>query len=746
MTSTPLPDACRVPQARVPRAGAARLASSSTRRTAALLAAALGAVLQATPAGAQPAAGAVPEPSQLLGLAVGADRTLADWPQITRYFAALAAASPRVRVDTLGPTTQNRPMILATITSPENMRRLDAIRRDQARLADPRGLSAADEARLVAEQPAVVMISCNIHANEIGSSQMAMELAHRLATNDTLQRALERVVVLLVPSMNPDGQQMITDWYKRGLGTPLEGGPLPYLYHHYVGHDNNRDWYMVTQKETRLVTDVLYRRWFPEVFYDVHQQGNEGMRLTLSPYVDPIDPNIDPLIVRAINHVGAEMALALEARGKSGVGDGATYDLWWHGGARSTPYRHNMVGLLSEAASVRIATPITQSLADLKGHPRGLPKYERRVNYPNPWPGGTWRLRDIIDYELIASETLVRMLAEQRADYVRNFVRLGRKSVRQGEAGGPFAYVIPAGQRDAHAVQRLVEVLRAGAVEVSRATAPFAAGGRRYAAGSYVVPMAQPYRAHAKDLLEPQRFPKQEQYPGGPEVPPYDVAGWTLPYQLGVQADAVDSAFVVSAAPRAATETAAAGRRTRRGGDRERRVDGVGPHAELVGERPAGHVVGRHLGPAGVLLLLREALRLEQILGVRAVRLRHRHHVRAGRVAPPAGRERRRRAPHLHGARAEHLDQALHRRAGRAARRDHVRERPAVSPEPHLLRPELHEVAHVVAALLGEHAHERLARDQLVVHDVAQPPRPARPRVREVHAAARTSAARAGAP
>jgi hypothetical protein len=349
---------------------------------------------------------------------------------------------------------------------------------------------------------------------------------------------------------------MIVDWYKRGLGTPLEGGPLPYLYHHYVGHDNNRDWYMVTQKETRLVTDVLYRQWFPEVFYDVHQQGNEGMRLTLSPYVDPIDPNIDPLIVRAINHVGAEMALALEARGKSGVGDGATYDLWWHGGARSTPYRHNMVGLLSEAASVRIATPITQKLSDLKGHPRGLPRYERRVNYPNPWPGGTWRLRDIIDYELIASEALVRMLAEQRETYVGNFARLGRKSVRLGETEAPYAYVIPAGQRDAHAVARLVEVLRLGGVEVGRATAPFAAGGRSYGAGSYVVRMAQPYRAHAKDLLEPQRFPKQEQYPGGPEVPPYDVAGWTLPYQLGVRADLVDSAFAVATGPVATVDVA----------------------------------------------------------------------------------------------------------------------------------------------------------------------------------------------
>ncbi len=562
MTPSLPPDACRVPPG---RSSAVRPA---VRAAAALAAAALAAAAARGARAQQPAA--VPGPSQVLGVEVGADRTLADWAQITRYFAALAAASPRVRVDTLGATTEGRPMVMATITSPENMRRLDEIRRGQARLADPRGLSPADEARLVAAQPAVVMVSCNIHATEIGSSQMAMELAHRLATVDTLTRALDRVVVLLVPSMNPDGQQMVVDWYRRGLGTAHEGGPLPYLYHHYVGHDNNRDWYMVTQKETRLVTDVLYRRWFPEVFYDVHQQGNEGMRLTLSPYVDPIDPNVDPLIVRAINHVGAEMALALEARGKSGVGDGATYDLWWHGGARSTPTRHNMVGLLSEAASVRIATPVTQRASELKGHPRGLPRYERRVNFPNPWPGGTWRLRDIVDYELIAAEALVRMLAEQREDYVRNFVRLGRKMVRLGETEGPYAYVVPDGQRDAHAVRRLVEVLRVGGVEVSRATAPFAAGGRRYGAGSYVVRMAQPYRAHAKDLLEPQRFPKQEQYPGGPEVPPYDVAGWTLPYQLGVRADAVDSAFAVAAAPVAAvgpdapaSHCAAAGSRRR---------------------------------------------------------------------------------------------------------------------------------------------------------------------------------------
>ncbi len=467
-----------------------------------------------------PQGGTVPTPSQVTGLAIGADRTLADWGQITRYFGALAAASPYVRLDTLGATTQGRPFVMATITSPANFRRLEEIRTAQARLADPRGLSAAEEARIVAQQPAVVMISCNIHSTEIGASQMAMELAYRLATVDTLRRALDSVVVLLVPSMNPDGEQMVVDWYRRGLGTPFEGGPLPYLYHPYTGHDNNRDWYMVTQRETRLVTDVLYRRWFPEVFYDVHQQGTDGMRITVPPHVDPIDPNVDPLIVRGINQIGAEMSFALESRSKSGVGDGATYDLWWHGGARSAPTRHNMVGLLTEAASARIATPITLTAADLRGHERGLPRYERRVNFPNPWPGGTWRLRDIMDYELIASEALVKMLSRQREDYVGNFVGLGRKQVALGTAGGPWAYVLPAGQADAHAVTRLVDVLRVGGVEVDRSTAGFTAGGRAYPAGSYVVRMAQPYRAHAKDLLEAQRFPRMEAYPGGPPQRP----------------------------------------------------------------------------------------------------------------------------------------------------------------------------------------------------------------------------------
>ena len=410
-------------------------------------------------------AAAVPTPDVALGIDVGADRTLADWSQVTRYFQRLDAASPSVVVETLGQTTEGRPFILATISSPANIARLAQIRRDEARLADPRGLTTTEENAIIARQPAVVFISCNIHATEIASSQMAMELAHRLATNDTLQRVLQDVVVLLAPSMNPDGQNLVTEWYRRNLGTQWEGGPLPWVYHHYVGHDNNRDWYMVTQRETRLVTDQLYRRWFPVVFYDVHQQGNEGMRITVPPHVDPIDPNVDPIIVRAINHIGAEMSLALESAGTSGVGDGATYDLWWHGGARSAPTRHNTVGLLTEAASVNIATPIVQDTSKMTGHPRGLPKYERRVNFPNPWPGGKWSLRDIMDYELIAAEALVKMASQQRETYVRNFVHLGRRQLELGSQA-PYGWRIPKQQWDPGAARQMVDVLAVGGVEV----------------------------------------------------------------------------------------------------------------------------------------------------------------------------------------------------------------------------------------------------------------------------------------
>jgi len=472
-------------------------------------------------------------PAASIGFEPGTDSMLADWKQVSSYMNGLAQRSPYVHVDTLGRTTEGRPFLLLAITSPANQARLAAIKHGQQLLADPRLLTDATLAELRATQPAVILISNNIHSTEIASSQMGMTLAYRLATDPALTRLLDSLVVLMIPSMNPDGLDTVVSWYRRYKGTPYEGGPLPWLYHKYVGHDNNRDWFMVTQAETRLVTRMLYNDWFPEVVYDVHQMGTNGVRLFVPPFADPVNPNLDPALVAGINLVGAQMASALYDAGATGIAHQERYDLWWHGGFRSTPTRHNMIGVLTEAASVRIASPITFALDSVRQPGRG-------VNYPEPWPGGTWRLGDIVRYELIASEALVHLAARDRVAFIDRFVGLGQRAIAAGRAGHPFAYVLPPDQRDPEAWAGLANVLLAGKVEVWRAAEAFRAGEQTYPAGSLVVPMAQPYRAHAKDLLEVQHYTPVN------DRPPYDVAGWTLPFTMGVRAEVVDAPFTAT--------------------------------------------------------------------------------------------------------------------------------------------------------------------------------------------------------
>ena len=457
---------------------------------------------------------------------------LADWKQVSGYMNSLAQRSPYVRVDTLGRTTEGRPFLLMTITAPANQARLAEIKRAQALLADPRRLADSTLAEIRQTQPAVILISNNIHSTEVASSQMGLTLAYRLATDPGLTRLLDSVVVLMIPSMNPDGLDTVVSWYRRYKGTRYEGGPLPWLYHKYVGHDNNRDWFMVTQAETRLVTRMLYKEWFPEVVYDVHQMGSNGVRLFVPPFIDPVNPNLDPALVAAINLVGAQMASALYDAGASGVAHQLSYDLWWHGGFRSTPTRHNMIGILTEAASTRLGSPITLPFDSLRQPARG-------VNQPAQWAGGTWHLGDIVTYELIAAEALVRLAARDRATFIDRFVSLGRRAVDAGLAGNPFAYVLPPppDQRDPEAWASLANVLTSGGVEVHRAAEAFTADGRSYPAGSLVVLMGQPFRAHAKDMLEPQRYTPVN------DRPPYDVAGWTVPYTMGVRAEVVNAPF-----------------------------------------------------------------------------------------------------------------------------------------------------------------------------------------------------------
>ena len=474
-------------------------------------------------------------PADYLGFEPGADSMLADWKQVSGYMNSLAQQSRYVRVDTLGRTTEGRPFLLMTISSPANLGRLADIKRAQGLLADPRRVTDTALEEIRNTQPAVILISNNIHSTEVASSQMGMILAYRLANDAALRPLLDSVVVLMIPSMNPDGLDTVVSWYRRYKGTRYEGGPLPWLYHKYIGHDNNRDWFMLTQVETRLVTRMLYKEWFPEIVYDVHQMGSNGVRLFVPPFQDPVNPNLDPAIVAGINLAGAQMAAALYDAGMTGIAHQQTYDLWWHGGFRSTPTRHNMIGILTEAASTRLGSPITVPLDSVRQPGRG-------VNYAEPWRGGTWHLGDIVRYELITSQALVRLAARDRLNVIDRFVAAGRRQIELGLAGNPFAYVLPppTEQRDPEAVATLANVLAAGGVEVYRAADTFTAEGRQYAAGSLVVPMAQPYRAHAKDLLEVQRYTPVN------DRPPYDVAGWTLPFTMGVRADVVNGPFTAN--------------------------------------------------------------------------------------------------------------------------------------------------------------------------------------------------------
>jgi hypothetical protein len=495
------------------------------------------------------AAAEIPSPEAHFGFRMGEDGRLASWQAIEAYFSIVAAASDRVELVEAGPTTDGNRIIAAIVSAPRHIARLSAIQAANRRLADPRTVSSEEAARIAADQPVIVAIGCSIHATEIGATQAANELLHTLATasDPSTLRILDEVVLVLFPSLNPDGHRIVVDWFETHRGTPFEAGPIPWLYHKYVGHDINRDAFMMNMVENRTLARFFYARWHPQVFLTMHQMGSRGPRFFVPPVYDPIDPNYDPLIWRQAGLLGHGMAIALERDDRSGVVSNALFDYYWPGYEDSAPLGHNTVCLLSEVASARLAQPITVSPGELTGSARGLPQYRVQQNFPNPWPGGTWRLRDIIDYNLSAARGLLDAAGRYREQLVQNFFLMGSRAIERGRAGGPFAFLIPPDQHDPLSAARLTELLLDGAVEVHRATAPFRADGTEYPAGTELVLMNQPFRAYAKTLLERQDYPARRLSPSGPAEAPYDAAGWTLPYQMGVNLVTVDRPFELPA-------------------------------------------------------------------------------------------------------------------------------------------------------------------------------------------------------
>jgi hypothetical protein len=468
-------------------------------------------------------------PAEHFGHAVGADFKLPDWQQVSSYYRLLAEQSPCVTLETLGKTTEGRDFLLAVISSPANLANLDAIRAKAKVIADPRGRTQQQKDDAIGQGKVILFISPAMHSTETAGSQFGLEFAHTLATSsqEPWKSARDNLVVCIFPCTNPDGLDHVSHWYRDTHDTPFEAAEMLKLYQFYSGHDNNRDWFMLTQAETRLVTEQLYARWFPQVYWDVHQQGTRAERMFIPPFRDPLNPNLDPAVIAGIDALCSRAMLDMTRDGLTGVASGVTFDMWWNGGNRNVPVRHNIIGLLTEAASVRVASPLYWSQRELRGPADIEGGYIPSNQFPAPWPGGWWRMRDIIDYEMSFGRSLLASISREPQVWLRNCMEAAQRSIDQSEDGAPRAWIIPSDNRDPAAVKRLVDVLLRSGVEMHVSEGAIDADGRTYPGGSIVIHRAQPYGSHVKDLFEVQR------YPGG--KPPYDVAGWTLPYLLGVR-------------------------------------------------------------------------------------------------------------------------------------------------------------------------------------------------------------------
>ena len=504
---------------------------------------------------ALPASAQLQSPEEVFGFIPGDDYKLASYDQALAYYRQLAANSDRVQIREIGESVLGRPLLLLTISSPENLANLDRYRDISRQLARAR-VDAATAESLANEGKAVVWIDAGLHATEVAHAQMAPALAHRVVTEESaeMQKIRDDVIFLLMPNMNPDGLEIVRKWYESQLDTPYEQSRPPELYHHYVGHDNNRDFFMNNMPESKAVAAVLYNEWYPQIVYNQHQSSPGYARIVIPPYSDPLNPSIHPGVTNGLNEVGSAMGTRFAMERMSGAISDVGFSMWWNGGMRTVPYFHNMIGILTEtghdSASPRIYDPrvFPKTLAvranpggvgvtvdeDLSGVP------DARVLYSDPYPGGESHFSEPVNYMITGSIAVLRAASDSRLKWLSNIYQMGRDAIDAGRTGTRF-YVIPGDQPHKDEAVNLVNVLLEGGIEISRARSAFRGGGERFSAGDYVINAAQAFRPYIVDLLEKQTYPDTRLDPSGNIRPPYDIAGWTLPMQMGVVVHKIDS-------------------------------------------------------------------------------------------------------------------------------------------------------------------------------------------------------------
>jgi len=484
--------------------------------------------------GAQPRVPGVPTPDSVFGFAPGADYKLATYDQSVAYFKALAAASPYIKLFEAGKTTQGRTMIFALISTPDNLAKLDRYREIWQRLAHPQGLTDAEAQRLAAEGKALVHIDGGLHATEVAGPQHTPLLAYDLLSrvNEPATRAmLDNVILMLWPTINPDGQQMVAEWYMKNVGTPYELSPVPRLYQEYVGHDNNRDSYMLNMIESRAI-EYTWRQWEPQIVYVHHQSGPFPTRIWLPPFSEPVGIDAPPVIAREVNMIGMAIAKGLDEHGQPGAYHmGTAFDAWYPGYIDYAPVFKNIAAFWTETALYQYATPHDYTINDL---PQDFRDLRPQSLYSSPWTPGWWHLRDAVDYMETASMSVIEYASKYKDSLLLDRYRAGRDQIALGTKKPPFAYVVPQDQRDPVAAVELLRRLAFGGVRVSQLTGEATIDGVSYPAGTWIVPTDQEFAAVAREVLDVQHYPDMRLYPGGPPERPYDVSGWTLPLQMGL--------------------------------------------------------------------------------------------------------------------------------------------------------------------------------------------------------------------
>ena len=492
----------------------------------------------------------IPEPKDVLGFTPGDDRKLASWASVLEYFKKLDAASDRVMFKEVGKTTNGKPFVYAVISAPENLKKLDYYKGINDKLADPRKINRSDKKAkmLIDKGKTFVVITHGIHSTEVASTLSSTLTAYRLASSNDpdIKKILSETIVVMVPSLNPDGVDIVKNWYDKTVGTKFEGTRPPELYHKYVGHDNNRDWYAFTQPETQHTVTKVHNVYRPQIVHDIHQQGSNAARFFVPPYLDPVEPNVPKELIEGYTEIGNYIAGKMRKDGMKGITTGTTYDAWTP--ARAYSHYHGGVRILSETASANLASPITVDYKKMRSR-RGFDVFKESATYGPLWKGGAWAMRDITEYMTTGAFYLMKHAAENREGWLKRFYKIGKDATRPRNQGELFAYVIPKRQVESlnvnlpmGGVSQLLGVLRRGGVRVEVANLDFEIEGKKYAAGSHVVRMDQPYSGFAKAMLEHGGYPNLVDDKGEP-IRPYDVTSHSLSLLMGVTAVPVYESF-----------------------------------------------------------------------------------------------------------------------------------------------------------------------------------------------------------